>query len=302
VTLPDVEALELNLRPNRPEEDIRLDALIAHSRRALDIAFATADKPVAAVVGLFSGGNDSTTMAHLFRGDVTHYAHANTGIGIEKTREYVRKTCADWGVPLMERGVAEGKTYEDLVMGRVKPGPRGKKPVVWPGGFPGPAQHAMFFQRLKERPLEEVRNELVGNPRKNRVVFIAGRRAEESGRRASRFHAGELADIERRGSVIWVSPLLGWTKLDMNAYRRRFPDVPRNEVSDLLHMSGECLCGCFGHPDELEEIRMWFPEAAEYIDGLMRQVAAASLPGVKPEHCRWNWKGQGQCPSGLCNT
>jgi hypothetical protein len=69
--------------------------------------------------------------------------------------------------------------------------------------------------------------------------------------------------------------MLNWTKMDLNAYRRRFADVPRNEVSALLHMSGECLCGCFGHPDELEEIRMWFPEAAEYLDDLMQQACRA---------------------------
>lgn len=143
---------------------------------------------------------------------------------------------------------------------------------------------------------------MVRRPQRERVIFLAGRRAAESDRRSSRFLAGELRAIERRGSVIWVSPIVNWTKLDLNAYRRRFPDVPRNEVSDLLHMSGECLCGCFGHPEELEEIRLWFPEVAAYLDDLQRRVAEAALPGVKPEHCRWNWKGQGACNSGLCNT
>jgi 3'-phosphoadenosine 5'-phosphosulfate sulfotransferase (PAPS reductase)/FAD synthetase len=290
------------MTPAADGEDPRLDALIEDAHRTLARAVATADKPVKAVVALFSGGNDSTTLAHLFRERVTCFAHANTGIGIEATREYVRKTCANWGVPLLERGLPRGRTYEDLVLGRVRPGPRGRKTRVWPGGFPGPAQHGLFFQRLKERPLEQVRNELVRRPQRERVIFLAGRRAAESDRRSSRFLAGELKDIERRGSVIWVSPIVNWTKLDLNAYRVRFPDVPRNEVSDHLHMSGECLCGCFGHPEELEEIRMWFPDVAAYIDDLQRRVAEAGLPGVKPEHCRWNWKGQGTCNSGLCNT
>lgn len=160
----------------------RLEALTEDANRTLDMAMSRADKPVVAIIGLFSGGNDSTTMAHLFRRRVTHFAHANTSIGIEQTRQYVRDTCKSWGVPLIEKRPEPGKTYEDLVLGRVKPGPRGKKDRVWPGGFPGPAQHGMFYQRLKERAL------------------------------------------------------------------------------------------------------------------------AAGLPGVRPEHCTWNWKGQGSCPSGLCNN
>jgi 3'-phosphoadenosine 5'-phosphosulfate sulfotransferase (PAPS reductase)/FAD synthetase len=280
----------------------RLNDLLAESREILDAALQNADKPVVAIVALFSGGNDSTTLAHIFRDQVDYYAHANTGIGIEETRQYVRATCKSWGKPLLEFAPEPGKTYEDLILGRCKPGPRGRKDLVWPGGFPGPAQHGMFFQRLKERQLERVRNVLVNKPRKERVIFLAGRRAEESARRTSRFMSGDLKVVERRGSIIWVSPLINWTKLDLNAYRRRFPDVPRNEVSDLLHMSGECLCGCFGHPDELEEIRIWFPDDAAYIDDLERQVREANLPGVKAEHCKWNWKGQGVCNTGMCNN
>lgn len=291
----------------KPDDDPRLSALIEDANRTLDLAIRTADKPVSAIVGLFSGGNDSTTLCHLMRNRVTHFGMANTGIGIEQTRQYVRDTCAGWGVPLVEKSPPHGKGYRDLVLGRVAPGPRGKHPVVWPGGFPGPAGHGIFFQRLKERCFDQIRNELVGNPFRNRVIFIAGRRADESARRNSRTLAGSMTAIERRGSVIWVSPLLNWAKLDMNAYRRRFPDVPTNEVSDLLHMSGECLCGCFGHQGELDEIRLWFPDVAAQIDGLAAEVRAEHeagnlQPGVKPEHCFWNWKGRGKCTSGLCNT
>lgn len=292
------------MRAGLLRDDPRLDALIEDANRILDKAITSAGegKTVVGIVGLFSGGNDSTTLAHLFRNRVTHYGHANTGIGIEQTRVYVRNTCADWGVPLLEYSPKPGQGYRDLVLGRVKPGPRGKKDLVWPGGFPGPAAHAMFFQRLKERQMDRMRNHLVKNSYKERVIFLGGRRAEESARRSSRFIAGSLADVERRGSIIWASPIVNWTKLDLNAYRRRFPDVPRNEVSDLLHMSGECLCGCFGHEGELDEIREWFPEVAWEIQDLEREVRKANLPSVKPEHCKWNWKGQGSCNSGLCNN
>lgn len=225
------------------EED-HIGRLVADAHALLDEAIGRevkgANRCLAGVVVLFSGGNDSTTLAHLFKDRATHAAHANTGIGIEQTRQYVRDTCAGWGLPLIEAYPRIGETYRDLVLGRVRvqSGPsKGKTP--YPGGFPGPAMHYLMFQRLKERALESVRRELVEYPYQQRVVFLAGRRASESDRRKGL----ALKDpIERKGSTVWVSPLVNWTKADLNAYRRIHPDVPRNEVSDLLHMSGECLC------------------------------------------------------------
>ena len=241
-------------------------------------------KELAGVVVLFSGGNDSTTLAHMFRNRATHAGHANTGVGIEQTREYVRNVCASWELPLLEYSPRPGESYEDLVLGRcvARTGPN-KGTLRWPGGFPGPGAHFMMFQLLKERAIETMRNEVVGNPRKRRVIFLAGRRADESARRSGLELKGP---VERRGSAVYVSPLLDWTKADLNMYRRVHSDVPVNEVSDLLHMSGECLCGAFAHQGELDEIRDWYPEAAEYLDDLGQRALTA---GMDPDHCTWGW-------------
>lgn len=157
-----------------------------------------------------------------------------------------------------------------------------------------------MYQRLKERTLDRVRADLVEFPRDQRIIFLAGRRAEESQRRQGL----ALKDpIERKGSVVWVSPLLNWTALDLNAYRRLHPDVPRNEVSDLLHMSGECLDGAFAHRGELDEIETWFPEVADEIHQLEKEVAAADV--APPERCRWGWGAGKQKPSqagALCSS
>jgi hypothetical protein len=78
-----------------------------------------------------------------------------------------------------------------------------------------------------------------------------------------------------------------WTKPDMNTYRLMMGDVPRNEVSDLIHMSGECLCGAFAHERELEEIGMWFPDVRAEIESLEADVLAT---GRHAEwKCRWGW-------------
>jgi 3'-phosphoadenosine 5'-phosphosulfate sulfotransferase (PAPS reductase)/FAD synthetase len=259
-------------------------------------------KRVAAIVILFSGGDDSTALAHMFKGRATHIAHANTGIGIEDTRQFVRDTASGWRVPLLEKHPRQGETYADLVLGRcvARTGPR-KGTVVW-RGFPGPAGHWMMYQRLKERALEQVRNELVGNPRRERVIFLAGRRRQESGRRARKFASGQLVPIERKGSIVWVSPIIDWSKLDLNDYRRSHVDLPRNEVAANLHMSGECLCGAFARREELDEIGFWYPGAAAYIRDLEHQALAT---GFDPERCRWGWGAYREAPSRtgpLCST
>lgn len=283
----------------------RIEELVSNAHATLDEAIDRevnwADRSLAGIVILFSGGNDSTTLAHLFKDRATHAAHANTGIGIEQTRHYVRDTCSAWGLPLIEEHPDFWATYRRLVLGQVRArsGPN-KGAVLYPGGFPGPAMHYLMYQRLKERAMEKVRRQLVEFPLHQRVIFLAGRRAAESGRRKG---LGAKDPIERRGSTVWVSPLLDWTALDLNAYRRLHPDVPRNEVSDLLHMSGECLCGAFAHPGELDEIETWFPDVAAEIRQLEKEVAAAGV--ATPERCKWGWGAGKEKPSrvgALCSS
>jgi len=70
-------------------------------------------------------------------------------------------------------------------------------------------------------------------------------------------------------------------------------------------MSGECLCGAFAKPNELEEIAFWFPDVAQEIHDLEHEVAATGK--FKPERCRWGWghqKGapEGQKAGGFCSS
>ena len=235
----------------------RLDALLAQTGAIWEVAMSThlRGRELTAVAGLFSGGNDSRLTLHIMRDRLTHAIHANTGIGIEETRQFVRDTCAAWGLPLIERN---GESFEAMVLER---------------GFPGPGQHWKAFSRLKERALDAARHDLgVANSRTKAAVFVAGRRRAESDRRQ------DIPLHESDGSVIWVSPLANWTKLDMNTYQLRHPDLPRNQVADLLHMSGECLCGSFAKPGELDMIGDWYPEVVAYIRGLEVRATAAGIP------------------------
>jgi len=249
-------------------EDLTLDQKIQQAHWIVNMALHThvtmAEKLLVGSVLLFSGGNDSNVLAHLMRGHITHFGHANTGIGIEQTRQHVRDVARSWDIPLLE---FPGDSYRELVLER---------------GFPGPGQHFKMYQRLKERALRKIRRELVTHSRKERVLFIAGRRRAESSRRESR----EIPEFEVEGSVVWVSPLVHWTSADMRAYRERFPDTPTNEVSAMIHMSGECLCGAFAAKGELDEIGFFFPEVRSEIEVLEAEVEAAGIPEPR---CRWGW-------------
>ncbi|MCZ0981904.1 phosphoadenosine phosphosulfate reductase family protein [Streptomyces diastatochromogenes] len=131
--------------PAKMEDDgevlaaLTLDQAVERSHAIIDRAIAQTEadqKEVTAVCALFSGGNDSTTMLHLVRDRITHAVHVNTTIGIEETREFVRTTTADMGVPLIE--AFPPHSYGELVRGEViaSKGKHEGEPV-WKG-FPVP--------------------------------------------------------------------------------------------------------------------------------------------------------------------
>lgn len=261
-------------RLTRPAREARVDQLMVEAKRILTYAIQTevydAGRGLAATVHLFSGGNDSTTLGHLLRDRFTHAAHANTGIGIEATRQYVRDTCATWGLPLLERRAPHDRdTYRAHVLAH---------------GFPGSGMHHRMYQRLKERALEQVRNELVrpgGGPYKVRVVFVAGRRRTESEKR------GDVPAVERKGSTVWASPLVNWTKLDLNTYRLMHNDVPANPVAEYLHMSGECLCGCYAKQGEREMLLDFAPQDTAEI--LELEALIADRDDIPTYARTWGW-------------
>lgn len=248
----------------RQHIDAKVNEAYAIVAEAIEEHVTEPGKRLAGEVLLFSGGDDSTVLAHIFRNDVDYLAHINTGIGIEETRQFVRDTAQSWDVPLIEE---HGNSYEELVIRY---------------GFPGPSQHFRMYNNLKERGLRKVRRRLVTHGRRERVLFIAGMRRDESkrrGRNVERHH--------REGSTVWVSPLIEWSKQDLNDYRTLHPSCPRNPVAAELHMSGECLCGSFAKPGELDEIEFWRPKTAAYIRSLEDKVLTAG--NVPPEKAKWGW-------------
>lgn len=256
----------------RPQREERLDNLMkqAHDIYQLGLDELGGREHVGSLIS-WSGGNDSNVLAHLMRPVASHAYMANTGIGIEETRQFVRDTAEAWGLPLIEKTASKKDSYELFVTTH---------------GFPGPAQHNRMYQRLKQRQQRKARAELVLDGNKQRVIFIGGRRRQESRKRRS------LGFLDRDGSIINVSPIINWTHLDMTTYRLVHENVPINGMSVKLGMSGECLCGANAKPGELERVREHAPEVAAHIENI---AARARKNGVAAPFDRWG-HGEGKPP------
>jgi 3'-phosphoadenosine 5'-phosphosulfate sulfotransferase (PAPS reductase)/FAD synthetase len=220
---------------------------------------AVAEHAPSHVYALFSGGHDSLISTYItaqhprFSGVI----HCNTGIGIDETREFVRSTCAEQGWPLDER-TPPRVSYEQICLA---------------GGMPGgPTKHQITYHRLKNEAIKAIVAESKTG-RHDRIVLSTGIRRQESNRRML-LHPEPM---RREGARVWVNPILDWSALEVGRAIEAL-GLKRNRVVDLLHRSGECLCGALADPDEIKEIEFWFPEVARRIHALERECDRRGLP------------------------
>ena len=216
----------------------------------------------------FSGGTDSLLCA----GIVTNFFpkakifHANTGIGLKKTRSYVRQICKDRDWDLVEIKAKEdcGQDYEQMVLEH---------------GFPGPGMHGKMYQRLKERCVRELHRRYK-QERGNKIMLITGIRHDESQIRAG--YKNSIINIV--DGVAWVNAFYWWSQQEKYNYIKDH-GLKVNPVNKIIGMSGECLCGAYAHKGELDLIRLVEPETADYIEELQERVMK-----------RWPWKWEEKMP------
>lgn len=214
-----------------------------------------------AVYAMNSGGNDSLVAAHLISQHpaFTAAAHINTNTGIKATSQFVRESCEEIGLPLIEKATP-WEVYRQLVLEH---------------GFPGPSAHKFMYRNLKERRVRDLvrgaKSELG-----DRVALITGVRLSESVRRM-----GNVKAIQRDGARVWTAPILYWTEYDKELYIHRH-GLRTNPVSRRLGMSGECLCGAYAKGEvERELLKRLYPEDFAKIEDLEIEAEAAGV------HCRW---------------
>ena len=220
---------------------------------------------------LFSGGGDSSVVAHRCRPYYEELLFIDTGTAVPGVREFVVEF-AEWiGKPL--RIEEAGDTYRRLVLGDTE-----KEGAPEPAlGFPGVGQHNKAYSRLKERQIRSVlRDVKEGHPRTASVLFISGVRRDESRRRSNRQPLTEV------GSSKFVNPLIEWTNKQMEEYKQ-LNNLPKSDVSALLHRSGECNCGAFRTDGEREMLQSLWP--GWFRDNIESLETECEEKGIR--WCRW---------------
>lgn len=227
------------------------------------------------VFGLFSGGHDSfsATYCASLHPMFTSAVHINTGIGVPATRQYVRDTCSERGWKLLEYAAQDNATAKGEF------DPQSYEELCVRYGFPGPYGHGMMYARLKQRALQRLARLCKANCRgkeKRRVLLVSGCRSQESSRRM-----GNTEEVQIDGQRIWCAPLHDWSKLDTSDCLEHAKQ-DRNLVVDLIHKSGECLCGAFAKNGELEELNQFDLTRPAYDE--IKRIEAI----VRPIH-GWGW-------------
>jgi hypothetical protein len=94
--------------------------------------------------------------------------------------------------------------------------------------------------------------------------------------------------VLREKRRVWTAPIHSWTVKDQNAFMDAH-GLPLNPIKlSPLAMSGECFCGAFARPNEINLIREIVPDVAAEIDRLAilaEQHGKHSVWGTRPKRC-----------------
>jgi 3'-phosphoadenosine 5'-phosphosulfate sulfotransferase (PAPS reductase)/FAD synthetase len=239
------------------------DSRIEEAHRLIDLAIKLYEPR--AVYSLYSSGNDSACSTAIasehkaFSGAAT----IDTTIGIPEALKHGRATAKarGWAITTLTPPI----TYEEFCERF---------------GMPGPGAHALVYSWLKERCVRNlVRPHIRKNRRRkrDRVLLITGVRLAESDRRM-----GHVEPIHREGSKIWLAPLINWSATDCLNFRLD-KKIAGNPVKPILGISGECLCGAFARPGEMNNLRVSFPDTSKKIEGCQERARLAGRPCVYGE-------------------
>lgn len=258
--------------------------------------------PVRASFCLFSGGGDSSVLAHVTRGHYDALFHIDTGTSVPGVQDHVRKMAAWLEVPVLI--YESGDAYRNTVLGSDEwweryrargPGERDLSPEAWgawdsevqkaqgvrvhgrPLGFPSPLDHSLVYSRIKERQVEALVRDHK-EERSDRILLLTGVRAQESERRmiTVREKFGQ-----RIKAQVYANPIAEWSAQQMALYRREY-GIPVSDVAALLHKSGECNCGSFSDPSTRDMLRGLWPSWWAGMEALEREAEARGL-----RWCRW---------------
>lgn len=216
------------------------------------------------IICLFSGGYDSMVLAHV--------AHLR-----------------EWGRPLLTYSIdtllsADGWTEYVAAVGkrygwchRIERNERGFQQYlasIAQHGQPYSRQgHTIAYRYLKDRAIDAIKRRHKLDTF-DRVVFLSGLRRHESAERMAK-----ATVMHRRGSGVWVNPLIDWTNEQVLRYRLEH-NLPENPFYETVGGSGDCQCN-WGQFIDLDTLRQYSPCLAA------RHVA--EIDTLSREHHGWGW-------------
>jgi hypothetical protein len=78
---------------------------------------------------------------------------------------------------------------------------------------------------------------------------------------------------------VWTAPCHDWSKAEQQIYMNEF-GLPVNRMKIAVGLSGECFCGAFASPGELDALRQHAPDVAAEIDRLAIVAKESGKPCV----------------------
>ncbi len=218
----------------------------------------------------YSGGKDSGIVLDLiskeypdnFKGVI----FVDTGIATNDTIEFVKDWCDKHKYPLNMLHASDVKRVRKSEYGKIGD-PFTFENLVLNFGFPTAGGHGLTMGWLKYYPMRKFIHGKIKDG--ENPCVISGVRKKESKRRSKRKSYQEY--INQDGKMTFVTPLYyksnDWV---MKYYITH--DIKRSPVYETLHISGDCLCGCFAKESELELLKMFHPEVYKEIQRLEKLV------------------------------
>ena len=227
----------------------------------------------------YSGGKDSGIAldyaSRHFSKQFKGVIFVNTGIGTQDTINFVKSYCKSKQYPLFilkpENVIKKDGTpysYENLVM-------------KW--GFPTFSGHRITMQQLKFFPIRQFIHQKTKDGEK--PCIISGIRKKESARRKSNKKWNTPIDNDLGNKIIFVKPLY----YKSNSWVTKYVienNIKRSPVYSTLHISGDCLCGCFAQKDEAKLLQMFHPEVYNKIKNLQNKFKAIKNHPYK-KYSKW---------------
>jgi len=218
----------------------------------------------------YSGGKDSGIVldyvAKNFPKQFKGAMFCNTGIAVKECVNFVREHCKKKNYPLFEVKTSDVLRKKDNKYGRKKGEPFTFEDLVLQIGFPKQSMHDKVMGVLKKQPMRQFINKRMEAGEK--CGIIAGVRKKESKRRSMK---SKKHIFKHEGGAYFISPLFYKTNSWVSEYYIK-NDIKRSPVYDTLHISGDCLCGCFAQKEELKLLEMFHPETFNEIKRLEQEL------------------------------